>query len=150
MQIEENGSYTMAQDDGCQLVANRYTNGIPSIDKDSIDKDRLGEDSKESVDLDKAMDEFVKFRKAMKKPMTDRAKELILKDLQKMAPDDIEKQIAIINQSIKRGWVGVFPLKEEAPKAEPKQENRNFKVSNDPDKWNNDSFKNAIGDLLNG
>ena len=62
--------------------------------------------------LDLAMDEFAKARKAMKKPLTDKARQLILDDLEKLAPGDEEMKIAIINQSIKRGWQGVFPLKD--------------------------------------
>ena len=155
LQIKDNGSYTLVDTwlpDGCQVVAER-------LPQDRLDKDRVGKDSIEEnidgrsapSDLDSAMKEFEKFRKAMKKPMTDRARDLILKDLQKFAPDDIETQIAIINQSIKRGWVGVFPLKDDAPKQEPqKQENRNFKVSTDPEKWNTPRRKQAVEDLLNG
>jgi len=71
---------------------------------------------KNSSPIDRAMDDFVKHRKAMKKPLTDRGQELIRLDLERLAPNDMETQIAIINQSIKRGWQGVFPLKEDAPK----------------------------------
>ena len=94
------------------------SSGIPSIDKDRIDKDRLGKDSigAERTPLESAMDDFVKHRKAMKKPLTDRGRELILLDLERLAPNDPDTQIAIINQSIKRGWQGVFPLKDDAPK----------------------------------
>jgi len=112
---------------------------IANVEKE-IEKEKEIEIEKDS--LAAAMDEFTKFRKTMKKPLTDRARELILKDLQKYAPDDVDTQIAILNQSIKRGWVGVFPLKEE--------QDRNTKISADPSKWaNDDSFKKAIGDLLN-
>ena len=111
---------------------------IGNVEKE-IEKEKELEIEKDG--LAAAMDEFTKFRKTMKKPLTDRARELILKDLQKYAPDDIDTQIAILNQSIKRGWVGVFPLKEE----------QGTKISNDPNKWaNDDSFKQAIGDLVNG
>ena len=107
------------------------------------------------------MNEFIKFRKDIKKPLTERAKELILKDLEKLAPGDEKTQIAILNQSIKRGWAGVFKLKdaEDVPKApEPAQEqkpapsqSRNFKVTNDPGKWAQDSgFTNAIANLMKG
>lgn len=63
--------------------------------------------------LDKALDEFAKARKAMKKPLTDKARELTIRELEKLAPGDEKTQIAIINQSIQRGWQGVFPLKDE-------------------------------------
>ena len=52
-------------------------------------------------------------RKKMRKPLTDRALALTLSELEKLAPGDDEKKIAILNQSIQRGWQGVFPLKDE-------------------------------------
>lgn len=68
--------------------------------------------------LDLALDDFAEMRKKMRKPLTDRALALTLSELEKLAPGDDEKKIAILNQSIQRGWQGVFPLKDEpeAPK----------------------------------
>ena len=60
-----------------------------------------------------ALEEFAKFRKQIKKPMTERAKQLAISKLQKMT-DDVEEQIAIIDQSIMNGWQGLFPLKKES------------------------------------
>lgn len=66
--------------------------------------------------LDLALNDFAEMRKKMRKPLTDRALALTLSELEKLAPGDDEKKIAILNQSIQRGWQGVFPLKED-PKA---------------------------------
>jgi hypothetical protein len=44
--------------------------------------------------------------------MTDYAKKLTINKLKKYADSESE-QIAILNQSIERGWVGVFPLKDD-------------------------------------
>ena len=68
--------------------------------------------------LDAALNDFAEMRKKMRKPLTDRALALTLSELEKLAPGDDEKKIAILNQSIQRGWQGVFPLKDEpeAPK----------------------------------
>lgn len=65
--------------------------------------------------LDEAFEEYVKFRKQIKKPMTDRAKQLALRKLQKMT-SDIDEQIAILDQSVMNGWQGLFPLKESPKK----------------------------------
>ena len=59
-----------------------------------------------------AIDDFKEFRKKIKKPMTDRAVELLIDKLNKLASDD-ETKIAILNQSIVNGWQGIFPLKED-------------------------------------
>ena len=67
--------------------------------------------------LEAALEDFAKVRKAMKKPLTDKARELTLKELEKLAPGDDAAKIAILNQSIQRGWQGVFPRKEDAKPA---------------------------------
>lgn len=56
-----------------------------------------------------AIFDFIEFRKAIKAPLTDRALTLCLNKLDKLANDDNTK-IAIINQSIERGWKGLFEL----------------------------------------
>ena len=55
--------------------------------------------------------EFVKFRKSIKRAMTTRALELLLKKLDKLSNDDNTK-IEILNESIMNGWNGIFPLKD--------------------------------------
>ena len=70
--------------------------------------------------LEIALDEFAKMRKALRKPLTDKARALTMAELEKLAPGDEKTQIAIINQSIQRGWQGVFPLKSEQGKTGPK------------------------------
>ena len=67
--------------------------------------------------LDAAMKDYAEARKAMKKPLTDKARHLTYLDLERMAPNDEEKQIAILNQSVQRGWAGVYPLEEEKKKS---------------------------------
>jgi hypothetical protein len=52
---------------------------------------------------------FLDTRKKLRKPATDRAKQLILKDLEKYP---IETAILMLEESIKRGWSGVFELKQ--------------------------------------
>lgn len=66
----------------------------------------------ESDTLNEALKEFVAYRKKIKKPMTDRALELLISKLNKLSTD-IGVQVEILNQSIMNGWQGVFPLKED-------------------------------------
>lgn len=61
-------------------------------------------------DLKATLIEFVKFRKSIKRVMTTRALELLLKKLDKLSNDDNTK-IEILNESIMNGWNGIFPLK---------------------------------------
>lgn len=57
---------------------------------------------------------FVEMRKSVKKPLTERAAELITKKLERLAPGDDDGKAAILDQSVERGWLGVFPIKQEA------------------------------------
>lgn len=62
--------------------------------------------------LKETIRDFIKMRKAIKKVMTDKALELVLKKLNKLTNDENEK-IEILNQSIVNSWQGVFPLKKQ-------------------------------------
>lgn len=66
----------------------------------------------ENPDLIQRLQEFTETRKAIKKPMTDRAKKELLAKLDKLTNTDEEK-ISILEQSIFYSWQGVFPLKQE-------------------------------------
>lgn len=65
--------------------------------------------------FDQTLKDFEEHREKLRKPMTKRAKEMVLKKLETLSPLE-ENQIKILEQSIERGWQGVFPL----------QENNNF------------------------
>ena len=58
-----------------------------------------------------ALREFIKMRKQMKSPMSDRALTLLINKLNDMTRDE-QTQVAILNQSIMNGWKSVYPLKE--------------------------------------
>lgn len=71
-----------------------------------------------------ALKEWHDMRKKMKKPLTEKAAELNLKDLQKLSGGDERLMVSIVLQSIKRGWQGFYALKEaQAPRAAPQSQN---------------------------
>jgi len=57
--------------------------------------------------------EFVAHRQRIKKPLTPHALRLNIKDLQKLAPDDFERQIYLVEYAIKKGWQGFYLPEEE-------------------------------------
>jgi predicted phage replisome organizer len=59
------------------------------------------------------LNDFIDMRKTIKKPMTEKALDLILKKLDKLSNDENEK-IAILNQSILNSWQGIFELKDKS------------------------------------
>ena len=66
----------------------------------------------DNPELNTAILEFIKFRKSIKKPMTDNAVKLMLGKLNKLS-SNVSEQVEIINQSIVGGWTGIYPLKEQ-------------------------------------
>ena len=61
-------------------------------------------------DFKKTWKDFIEMRIRIRKPMTVRAGELTIMDLNKLSRDE-NTQVNILNQSIKNSWQGVFPLK---------------------------------------
>ena len=63
-----------------------------------------------SEELERTVKDFMEMRKVIKKPMTVKALELLIKNLNKLTNLEEEK-IAILNQSIEHSWQTVYPLK---------------------------------------
>ena len=63
-------------------------------------------------ELNDAIVEFIKFRKGIKKPMSDRAITLMINKLESLSHDKHE-QVQILNQSIMQGWTGLYELKDD-------------------------------------
>jgi len=57
--------------------------------------------------LEEAIEQFKRHRKALKRPMTDYAVELLRKKLDRMRNTDEEK-IELINYAISKGWQGIY------------------------------------------
>ena len=103
-----------------QLNKDRLSNDIQSnkpLSNDLLSKDKLSKERKAapscSPQLSEAMHDFEEMRRKMRRPLTEKAKEMILKKLAKLAGGDEEKEIAILQQSVMNGWQGVFPLHED-------------------------------------
>ena len=97
------------------MTSQRCHDTEEDIDKDKEKKEKKKKEIKtysDDAELNQAILAFMEFRKSIKKPMTDRAVELLIKKLNGMTTY-IPEQIEIINQSIVNGWQGVFPLKNE-------------------------------------
>lgn len=134
---DENGVYELGIPDDNQTS----TVGLPSKEKNSIEENRKEKKikkEKKSTEFDELINsnftdeelrntvyEFIKMRKAIKKPLTTRGLELMINKLYKLTTN-IDEQIEILNNSIMNNWQGIFPLKQ------------NIKV------------KNAMEEFLNG
>ena len=69
-------------------------------------------DYTDNEDLKEVLIDFIKMRKTIKSPVTDRALKGILNKLDQLANEDKTK-IGILEQSIINSWKSVFPLKEQ-------------------------------------
>ncbi len=95
----------------------------------------------ESEDLRKELKEHLKTRKQKKAALTNRAIELSLKELDRIADSDKEK-LRIVQKSIVNGWIGFFELNE---KDKNKLNNRSSYNLNEYEKTM-DTFENKSGD----
>lgn len=125
---DENGVYELGIPDDNQTS----TVGLPSKEKNSIEENRKEKKKKEkkSTEFDELINsnftdeelrntvyEFIKMRKAIKKPLTTRGLELMINKLYKLTTN-IDEQIEILNNSIMNNWQGIFPLKQKKLTAE--------------------------------
>lgn len=81
-------------------------------EKKSTEIDDLINSNFTDEELKNTVYEFIKMRKAIKKPLTTRGLELMIKKLYKITTD-INEQIEILNNSIMNNWQGIFPLKQD-------------------------------------
>lgn len=88
---------------------NEYDNDKKEKEKKKSFADVFAENNFDE-DLEKALKDFIDMRKALRKPMTTKALELLIRNLQKLTNLKAE-QIAMVNQSIEHGWLTVYPLK---------------------------------------
>lgn len=123
---DENNAYTICQSDVSQLVDSRYT-------EVRLGKDRIGKERNKGANavcyfpdndkLNNAFLEFIAMRKKIKKPMTDRAIEIAISNLRKLAGDNDDMAIQIIEESILHSWQSFYPLKNDRPSAKKNQFN---------------------------
>ena len=113
-----------------EYLENEYTNNNSlnnnSLNNNSVNNNSINkkEKKKKKTDLDILINEytsnsflqetiidFMKMRKSIKKPVTERALKGILNKLDRLATTDNSK-IKILENSIENCWQGVFPLKD--------------------------------------
>lgn len=70
----------------------------------------------ENEEVKNALLDFIAMRKAIKKPLTERALQMIIKKLKTLANGDDKKAVEILNQSIIHSWQDIYELKEDKEK----------------------------------
>ena len=91
---------------------NEITSGFENEKPKEKEKDKE-KDNHPLDEFDEALNEFIKMRKQIKKPITDKWVELVKDKLNKMYPDKKDLQIKCLYKSIENSWQWVFALSEE-------------------------------------
>lgn len=97
-----------------------YNNNHTVINKhNNIKKERKKENSFDEIlkdvensDLKELYIEYIKMRKLIKKPMTDRALRMLMKKVNDLEPNSIDRQKKLLENAIVSNWLSVYPLKD--------------------------------------
>lgn len=117
----DNGTYKVMDTECIQygnIVDTQVRLGKVSLGKVSLDNsikknfENIINTYSKNEEIRNTLIEFIKMRKSIKKPLTEKALELILKKINGFTNVDSEK-IQILDNSIMGSWQGVFPLKKE-------------------------------------
>ncbi|HPO05748.1 MAG TPA: hypothetical protein PLQ36_01425 [Candidatus Gracilibacteria bacterium] len=65
----------------------------------------------DNLELQEAINNFIEFRKEIKKPIKKIGLNALLNNLEKLSGGDPKIKIEILEQSMANGWQGVFPVK---------------------------------------
>ncbi len=105
-------------ENGTQSGTQNVPNPVPKpahINRQDTDENRK-DHTRVPAELSEVFGAYAQMRRKMRKPLTDAATQLVLRALEQLAPDSLEEQKKILEQSIVNGWTGVYPRKkEEAP-----------------------------------
>lgn len=90
------------------------TNNITNNKKKSKKESSFDEILKdvENSDLKELYIEYIKMRKLIKKPMTDRALRMLMKKVNDLEPNSIDRQKKLLENAIVSNWLSVYPLKD--------------------------------------
>ena len=106
-----------------------YTSNKKEKEKSKTNLDKIIGAYTQNDLLVEAIKDFIKMRKTIKKPVTDRSLKLTLNKLDQYGKNDLEK-IEILENSIMNCWQGVFELKnKKEPIAVGSDKNKNIKVN---------------------
>ena len=105
-----------------------YTSNKKEKEKSKTNLDKIIGAYTQNDLLVEAIKDFIKMRKTIKKPVTDRSLKLTLNKLDQYGKNDLEK-IEILENSIMNCWQGVFELKNKKEPTAIGSENKNIKVN---------------------
>ena len=119
--VEKQGVEKQGVDNHTQLNTKEVNTKKSSTKKSNTkNKERKKETTYDAIlsaveddDLRTLYYEFIKMRKLMKKPMTDKALQVLISKVNKLEPNSIVRKKLLLETSIEHGWLSVYPLKDE-------------------------------------
>jgi hypothetical protein len=69
--------------------------------------------------------EYIKMRKLIKSPMTDRALTMLINKVEELEPLSIDRQKQMLEMAIMNNWKSVYPIKEDAQTKQPQRQCKN-------------------------
>lgn len=121
-------------------------NGRKSKGRSPGGGDVFAEFTGEDAELLQTLQDFEQMRKAIKKPMTDRAKRMLVKKLGGFAP---QERIPVLEQSINKCWPDIYELKDQGqslPAARARAKQEDYQASAERIRQNADWLDNFLGD----
>ncbi|MCK4446822.1 MAG: hypothetical protein KAW56_07050 [Candidatus Marinimicrobia bacterium] len=106
----ENYKSDTKSDSKSEMKAKQKRNESDTINK-NVKNDKNVIKKEKGIFFKKAWQDFKEMRRKIKKPMTEKAEEMLLNNLNKLSKDKKE-QVAILNQSVFHCWQGVYQLKD--------------------------------------
>ena len=107
----DKGGYVKKLKDNNTNINNTNINNKEERKKET-NYDKIINSMVEDEEIKNSIYEFIKMRKLIKKPMTDRALTMLINKLEKLSSDK-DIQIKILEQSILKNWTDIYPYKEE-------------------------------------
>ena len=123
------------------IYPNSETNTIYNTNSNTDNKKQIIGEFSENGTLNESFEEYRRMRAKIKKPIvTDRTVNMLRNKLEQLAPNNPEKQAAILDQSTFHCWQGVFELKDESfyRKKLPENDSDAFKEEPVLDLWGDD------------
>ena len=107
----DKGGYVKKLKDNNTNINNTNINNKEERKKET-NYDKIINSMVEDEEVKNSIYEFIKMRKLIKKPMTDRAVTMLINKLFKLS-NSKQIQIKILEQSILKNWTDIYPYKEE-------------------------------------
>ena len=106
--------------------------------KSKTNFDKIIEEENFSKETVERLNDFIKMRKSIKKPLTDRALKIIINKLKKITQNE-EEMRAMLDRSILNSWQDVYELKPEEKKEFLKQDEAVYEILDisEEEYWNN-------------